>query len=285
MSPSECPAAAHGQTQIWDSSRSLDACPFLRDRPTGDCSAACVPVSVAGNTVGVVHATAPDEHPPAAATVDRFELIARRAGERIGMLRAFARTEAQAHTDPLTGLMNRRSLEEHVRDLTTEGRGYVAAYGDLDHFKQLNDVFGHDAGDQALRLFARVLRDAVRPGDLTARYGGEEFVVVLPDCTITDAYTVVDRIRDRLKHAHDGSSVPPYTVSFGMAASRPERTFSETLEQADAALLGAKAQGRDRVVVTGSDRSSFPLPGEAESAPASANGDATVAAPAPAANA
>jgi diguanylate cyclase (GGDEF)-like protein len=269
MSPSECPAAARGQTQVWDSSRSLDACPFLRDRPAGECSAACIPVSVAGNTVGVVHATAPDRHPPDDTTVDRFELVAARAGERIGMLRAFARSEAQAHTDPLTGLMNRRSLEERLRDLTANAREYVVAYGDLDHFKQLNDVFGHDAGDQALRLFARVLRDAVRPDDVTARYGGEEFVIVLPDIAVPEARTVVERVRERLATAREGSSIPPFTVSFGIAASRPERTFSETLEVADAALLDAKATGRDRVVVAGTQVTSDAgrLPAVAEPAP------------------
>jgi diguanylate cyclase (GGDEF)-like protein len=200
-----------------------------------------------------VHATAPDEHPPPARTVDRYELIARRAGERIGMLRAFARSETQAHTDPLTGLMNRRSLEEQVRDLTADGASYVVAYGDLDHFKQLNDVHGHDAGDQALRLFARVLRDGVRPADVVARYGGEEFVVVLPGIAIPDAHVVVNRIRGRLQDAQSGTGAPSFTVSFGLAASRPERTFSETLESADAALLDAKAAGRNRVVVAGAD--------------------------------
>jgi diguanylate cyclase (GGDEF)-like protein len=226
-------------------------------------------VSVAGNTVGVVHATAPDRHPPDDTTVDRFELVAARAGERIGMLRAFARSEAQAHTDPLTGLMNRRSLEERLRDLTANAREYVVAYGDLDHFKQLNDVFGHDAGDQALRLFARVLRDAVRPDDVTARYGGEEFVIVLPDIAVPEARTVVERVRERLATAREGSSIPPFTVSFGIAASRPERTFSETLEVADAALLDAKATGRDRVVVAGTQVTSDAgrLPAVAEPAP------------------
>ena len=158
-----------------------------------------MPISIGGKTIGVVHATAPDHQPPGEQTIGKIELIARKVGERVGMLRAFMRSETQAHTDPLTGLMNRRSLEEKVRALTADGTTYVAAYGDLDHFKQLNDVHGHDAGDQALRLFARVLRDAVRPHDLTARYGGEEFVVVLPDCTVSDAYAVVNRLRQRAR--------------------------------------------------------------------------------------
>ncbi len=256
-SPTECPAASWGQTQIWNSSTALDACPHLQSRPDGECSAVCVPVSLGGKTVGVVHSTAPDMHPPADQVVAKIELIARKVGERIGMLRAFARSETQAHTDPLTGLMNRRSLEEELRDVVSEGP-YVTAYGDLDHFKQLNDVYGHDAGDQALRLFARVLRQTVRPKDLTARYGGEEFVVVLPQCSVADAFAVVDRIREALALAQLTATGPRFTVSFGIAASQSHHSFSETLEAADAALLDAKTKGRDRVVVAGADEKSIP---------------------------
>jgi diguanylate cyclase (GGDEF)-like protein len=253
MSPLECPAASWGQTQVWSSSTALDACPYLQGRSYGACSAACVPVSIGGNAVGVVHAIGPDERPPEPDVVGTVTMIARKVGERVGMLRAFERSETQAHTDPLTGLMNRRNLEAQVRELSDRGHSYVAAYGDLDHFKQLNDVHGHDAGDRALRLFARVLRDTVRPNDLTSRYGGEEFVVVLPDCSMDDAFVVIDRIRERLALAQVSGVVPRFTVSFGIAPSRPELTFSEVLESADAALLRAKATGRDRVVVSGED--------------------------------
>jgi diguanylate cyclase (GGDEF)-like protein len=251
MSPTECPATVRGQTQIWVSSADLDACPYLADRASGACSAVCVPVSIAGNTVGVVHATHTDGHPLDSQTVADVELISRKAGERIGMLRLLSRSETQAHTDPLTGLMNRRSLEVQVRDLVATGIPYVAAYGDLDLFKQLNDVYGHDAGDRALRLFARVLRDSMRPNDIPARYGGEEFVVVIPECTVADAYAILDRLRERLAAEQLGGAVPPFTVSFGLAASHPEMTFSETVERADAALLEAKSQGRDRIVIDG----------------------------------
>jgi diguanylate cyclase (GGDEF)-like protein len=251
MTPHDCPAATWGQTQVWPSSTALDACPYIRDRATGECSGVCVPVSISGNTIGVVHATGPAWEPPPEANVGQVELLARKVGERVGMLRAFERSEAQAHTDPLTGLLNRRSLEEKVRTLVDGGHSYAIAYGDLDHFKQLNDVHGHDAGDQALRLFARVMRDAVRPEDLTARWGGEEFVVVLPDCSVGDAYAVVNRLRERLARVQAGSHLPRFTASFGVTVSRPEDTFSQSLELADGALLKAKAAGRDRVVISG----------------------------------
>jgi diguanylate cyclase (GGDEF)-like protein len=251
MSPDECPATNRGQTQKWQSNTALDTCPYLRNRDTGPCSAVCVPVSIAGKTIGVFHATGPDHDPPDPSTTGDLELIARKTGERIGILRAFSRTEAQARTDPLTGLLNRRSLEGAVRDLTAEAHPYAVAYGDLDHFKLLNDVHGHDTGDRALRLFARVLRDSVRPNDIAARYGGEEFVVVLPDCAITDAHAVIDRVRTRLGDAQRGGTVPSFTVSFGLAPGDVNLAFGEIVEQADAALLRAKAEGRDRVVLAG----------------------------------
>jgi diguanylate cyclase (GGDEF)-like protein len=264
LTPTECPAATFGQTQIWPSSSALDACPHLQGRPDGECSALCVPMGIGGKTVGVVHATGPDLGPPDSNAVVRVELIARKVGERVGMLRAFMRSETQAHTDPLTGLLNRRSLEDKVRGIVEIGRTYVAVYADLDHFKQLNDVHGHDAGDQALRLFARVMRETVRPDDLVARYGGEEFVIILPEMQISDAYAAINRLRERLESAQASGSGPRFTASFGVTAARPENTFTQTLEIADAALLKAKATGRDRIVISG-------VPGsdpEASAAPA-----------------
>jgi diguanylate cyclase (GGDEF)-like protein len=251
MDPDECPATSRGQTQTWPTSTALDTCPHLRNRDTGPCSAVCVPVSIAGKAVGVLHAVGVDHDPPNLSTTADLELIARKSGERIGMLRTFSRTEAQARTDPLTGLLNRRSLEASVRGLTADAHAYAIAYGDLDHFKLLNDIHGHDTGDRALRLFARVLRDSVRPNDIAARYGGEEFVVVLPECTIADACSVIDRVRVRLADSQRGGIVPSFTVSFGLAPGDPDLTFEEIVEQADTALLKAKAEGRDRVVIAG----------------------------------
>ena len=128
---------------------------------------------------------------------------------------------------------------------------FVVAYADLDHFKDLNDLHGHDTGDRALRLFARVLRDCVRPLDIPARYGGEEFVVLLPDCAIIDAQVVAERLRSRLSEVLAGGSVPPFTVSVGLAAAEAGEAMTEVIDRADAALLDAKRLGRNRVVASG----------------------------------
>ncbi len=249
VSPNDCPATTRGHTMQFASSDMLSACPYLQDRPTGTCSAVCVPVSIAGRTVGVRHATGPNHTLPAAGDLENLELSARRAAERIALLRTFERSETQARTVPLTGLLNRRSLENQVRDLTNDGVPYALAYGDLDHFKILNDTHGHETGDQALRLFSRIMRDSVRPTDLVARYGGEEFVVILPDCGADTATIVLERIREQLAIALTSGRVPTFTVSFGLATSADAPTFDETLAVADQALLTAKTAGRNRVHV------------------------------------
>jgi diguanylate cyclase (GGDEF)-like protein len=244
--PQECPATSRTQTFEFPSSTQLAACPYLRDRGVV-CGAVCVPVSIAGKSIAVLHAVGAAGEPDRDA-IETLSLVARRAGERLGSLRAFARTEEQARTDPLTGLLNRRSLEHDVQALVEDQRPFVVAYGDVDHFKRLNDLHGHDTGDRALRLFSRVLRDCVRPTDLPARYGGEEFVIVLPEADVSVAVAVVERFREALALELAAGQLPGFTVSFGVAAAAPGHAFGETVDAADAALLQAKAQGRNRVV-------------------------------------
>ncbi|MGZ8753195.1 MAG: GGDEF domain-containing protein, partial [Acidimicrobiia bacterium] len=145
-------------------------------------------------------------------------------------------------------LLNRRSLENRVRDLVANGTSYVVAYGDLDQFKDLNDTHGHEAGDRSLRLFARVLRDSIRPVDIPARFGGEEFLIVLPDCSLEDATAVMERVREQLALALASGAVPGFTVSFGVAPGDPRTRFDEVVAHADSALYAAKQSGRNRVV-------------------------------------
>jgi len=249
VSPLDCPAATVGHALLFPTSRALNACPYLKDRPSGECSASCRPVSIAGRTVGVTHAVGPDMVPPTSAAIETLNFTSRRGSERIAMIRAFATSETQAHTDPLTGLLNRRSLENAIRDLRYDGIPYTLAYGDLDRFKTLNDTYGHDAGDQALRLFARVLVDSLRPNDIAARYGGEEFVIVLPDCGTDVAAGILERVRERLASALAASHVPTFTVTFGVASTAHAPDFDGIVATADRALLDAKAGGRNRVTI------------------------------------
>jgi diguanylate cyclase (GGDEF)-like protein len=259
VSPADCPATQRGHTLRFPSSRDLNACPYLVGRASGELSAGCVAISFTGQSSGVVHATGPDGVPPTDRDVGYLELTSRHASERIAMLRAFEKSEVQARTDPLTGLWNRRSLENRINELQRDGTPYTLAYGDLDHFKLLNDTYGHEAGDQALRLFSRVLRDSVRPSDITARYGGEEFVVVLPECDVETAATILERLRERLLLSLVAGRTPAFTVSFGIASSLDADTFDEVVATADRALLRAKTNGRNRTVLASEPAVSAPL--------------------------
>jgi diguanylate cyclase (GGDEF)-like protein len=250
--PQDCPAASNGQSRTFNDSTDLDACPCLRTRGEGRW-AVCVPISMAGRTTGVMHAEGPTAVPPPPAMRYELELVARKTGDRIGALRILARSESQARLDPLTGLSNRRTLERRILETTADGAPFVVAFLDLDHFKHINDTHGHDTGDRALRLFGRVLRDSVRPRDITARYGGEEFIVVLPDGALPEARAVVERVRNQLDLALATGGVPAFTISAGLAASMPGEPIDEVIARADSMLLRAKLEGRNRIVSFGDD--------------------------------
>jgi diguanylate cyclase (GGDEF)-like protein len=246
--PWSCPAVRRGRTMVFADSGELDACPRLRDRPAGPCSSLCVPVTVLGTPMGVIHTTAGLDDPPEPAERSALEAIAEQAGSRIGVLRAMATSELQATTDPLTGLLNRRSLEEQLGELADRGARFTVAFCDLDHFKRLNDTHGHEAGDRALRCFARLLRSAVRDTDIVCRYGGEEFVVLFPDTDAAQAEPVMGRLAEALETAVLAGEVPELTVSVGIADWTTASEPTEAIRQADGAMFQAKQAGRDQIV-------------------------------------
>jgi diguanylate cyclase (GGDEF)-like protein len=256
--PWSCPAVRRSRTLSFADSHHLDACPRLKDRD-GACSALCVPVTVLGTPMGVLHVTGPSGAPPTGHTRDGLEALAEQAGSRIGVLRAMAASELQATTDPLTGLLNRRSLEAELSRLRDHGVEYSVAFLDLDHFKQLNDTFGHETGDRALRSFARLVRRAVRDADLVCRYGGEEFVVVMPEADATESRPVLERIVRSLADAVASGDVPPFTVSAGLADSGLADDATDVIRHADEAMFRAKQQGRDRIVIACEDDDVAPL--------------------------
>ena len=248
-SPDRCIAARRGQTQTFPDSAALDACPKLRNRPGGQCGAVCVPVAIGGRTVGVLHVVhGAGEQPVSNETVKHLEIVAKQVGGRIGTHRMVSESQAQASTDSLTGLLNRRTLENNVRSMRASGLQYAVVMADLDHFKLVNDTHGHDAGDRALRSFAAVMRSTLRPQDLISRWGGEEFVMVLPGATEHDALAVSERIRENLALATQRGDLDGVTVSLGIAYD-PQCAFSEVLQRADTALHDAKTLGRNRSVV------------------------------------
>lgn len=160
---------------------------------------------------------------------------------------------AQALTDDLTGLFNRRHFERRLsgtlQDEHQRGGPTSLVYFDIDDFKSINDMFGHGAGDQALRDFAEVLRAQIRQGDIACRTGGEEFCLVLPNTSLDDAEQLAWRVVDTVRSASLGPR-GDLTVSAGVATSpRSSAGFEHLVRDADHHLLRAKREGRDRVVV------------------------------------
>lgn len=157
----------------------------------------------------------------------------------------------KANHDPLTGLLNRRGLDlvtDRMFAATRRAPQPVAALMmDLDHFKKINDGFGHAAGDRVLEAFAKLVSAQLRAGDIFARMGGEEFIALLPDCDAATATAVAERIRDGFAKA---TSRPQVTVSIGVATDAASRiAISDLIRHADAALYQAKMDGRNRVAV------------------------------------
>jgi two-component system cell cycle response regulator len=162
-----------------------------------------------------------------------------------------------AITDALTGLNNRRYLDTHLNTLVERSikrdRPLSVLITDIDHFKAINDVDGHEGGDDILSDFARRVRGAVRGADLACRYGGEEFVVIMPDTTLDVAAQVAERLRDAVAAAPFQDLPPaanvPVTTSVGIAALEPNgEDVASLLRRADQALYRAKSSGRNRVV-------------------------------------
>ena len=162
-----------------------------------------------------------------------------------------------AVTDALTGLYNRRYMESHadalVERAAARGKPLTVLIIDIDHFKAVNDTYGHDAGDDVLREFSDRLRSCIRGIDLACRYGGEEFVVVMPDTDLGIANKVAERIRRRVAAEafpiDRGSRNVEVTISIGLASRiGPQDNSALIMKRADAALYLAKRNGRNRVV-------------------------------------
>jgi two-component system, cell cycle response regulator len=163
------------------------------------------------------------------------------------------RLEAAARTDVLTGLLNRRGFEEtfetELERAKRSGRELSLIVGDLDHFKELNDLLGHSAGDHALERVADVLNSTKRRIDSAARIGGEELALVLPETDEHEAYMLAERLRLAVREAFFDRELP-LTISFGVAMYPKHGHTAETLFQAgDQALYAAKELGRDRTVI------------------------------------
>lgn len=215
----------------------------------------CIPLTALGEIVGLLHLeTAVGNHTSQA---DRLylELLAENVGLAVANLQLRHRLVGMAKRDALTGLMNRRSLDETLNRLVDEPAAPLACLMiDIDHFKRFNDQFGHDAGDAVMQYVARILSEVVTGRGDVFRFGGEEFTVLLPGSTAADAERIAEQLRQSVESSplsYRGRLLDPVTISLGISTSPQDGTVSSVLERADRALLSAKRNGRNRWVKDG----------------------------------
>lgn len=191
------------------------------------------------------------------------KLIADALGVVVKSLFLIEETKQLALTDGLTGLYNRRHatkrLEEEIARARRNNKGLCVAMCDVDHFKAINDEFGHSSGDRVLQQIANSLTEYVRRNDIVARWGGEEFLVIFSEIKLTAARIVAERLRGRLANTAQVEGGPEsISVSIGLSMLGPDVTADALIEQADQALYRAKARGRNRVEVAGEERRNKP---------------------------
>ncbi len=263
-SPFSCVAVRSGSAVTFASSTALDACPHLRNRGVAPCSAVCVPVTFMGRAIGVIHAVGVEDQVPHVNEIEALSMLSTQAGARIGMLRTMVRTQEQASTDSLTGLINRRTFQTRIRALRRNNTRFVLVMADIDHFKKVNDTYGHETGDRALKTFCEVAKSSLRETDLMARWGGEEFAFAFRDLDATQARDVIDRIRLELSARLSTSDLPGFTASFGIVAADCCASLEDAVRLADDSLYQAKAQGRNCSVIASTETT---IPGTATAQP------------------
>ncbi|MCY9836969.1 sensor domain-containing diguanylate cyclase [Aeromonas media] len=159
-----------------------------------------------------------------------------------------------SHTDPMTGLLNRRAMQQSLDEYLLQPKPLSVIALDIDHFKQINDNFGHDVGDEVIVSLAQLMQQDVRPDGALCRSGGEEFLLLLPNVTLAQAALIAERLRLKVA-SHEMATAGRITISLGVAhwPGHEQSALATVLKQADESLYEAKRQGRNRVVVTEAD--------------------------------
>ena len=255
MAPADCWALRRGQPHGVDDAAAGHVCPHVRvTEAEPGARTLCVPMAAQGETLGMVYFSGPG------AESDQRRVLAVALVEQLSLalsnLRLQETLRTQSIRDPLTGLFNRRYLEESLpRELARCGRrGQPLALLmlDVDHFKRFNDAHGHDGGDALLVELGRLLQASCRSEDIACRFGGEEFTLILPEVDPAAARQRAEEIRTRIEElrvVHLHAALSPVTASIGYSAFPHDGTApADLLRSADAALYRAKAGGRNRVM-------------------------------------
>lgn len=178
--------------------------------------------------------------------------------EAVVLREELERLKHESQTDGLTGLLNRKALEQTLQDLDHQPDDieepccdYSILMLDIDHFKGINDNYGHVLGDQVIKKVAQTIKNGVRGNDMVARYGGEEYLVLLPDTPAAGARVVAESIRSaieklRLVEKKSERKIPPFTISVGTATRKADEFSEDVIERADRCLYFSKRNGRNR---------------------------------------
>jgi len=258
--PADCWALRRGRVHAVSSQDNAMLCAHVARHGAPAPAYICAPMMAQGETLGLLYLQAlPAADAPLS---DAKQQLAAAVAEQIALalsnLKLRETLRQQSVRDPLTGLYNRRFLEEaldrEIARLERKTLPLSLLMIDVDHFKSFNDTFGHEAGDAVLRDLGGILQRYVRGGDIACRFGGEEFTVVLPEADLDTARQRAEILREavrELRLVHDGKSLGAVTLSVGVACF-PEhgRRREHLLQAADAALYAAKDAGRNQVVVS-----------------------------------
>jgi len=214
--------------------------------------------AAAGNDPRPIIAKLVDELSKATQRAAALEASFAATSEELDSIRdSLKAAEQRSNTDALTGLANRHSMDEFLRLSQIAAMEKDEALSvfliDIDHFKKFNDDYGHQVGDQVLRLVAKVLQEGVREVDLAARYGGEELIAVLPGADLEACTAAAERVRTRIAEARltrraTGKEIGSITVSIGVAQFRLAESADAMIERCDRGLYRAKRLGRNRTV-------------------------------------
>jgi diguanylate cyclase (GGDEF)-like protein len=262
FSVQDCWALRRGQLHWTHGARTGLLCQHISGPAESIFPYMCIPLVAHGETVGLLFlqrlGTTAQAQGGRIAPESKLQL-ASALGEEVSLALANLKLRdtlrQQSLRDPLTGLYNRRFLEEYLVHerlrATRKNRPLSVIMLDIDHFKRVNDTFGHDAGDAVLRRMGLVLQGHVRGSDIACRIGGEEFALLLPEASLVIAYQRAERILDTVRHMqikHRGQTLGAITVSLGVAAFPKHGDTPEALiRAADQALYQAKQGGRNKL--------------------------------------
>ncbi|MDB5453188.1 MAG: putative diguanylate cyclase with and domain, partial [Caulobacteraceae bacterium] len=249
--PTDCWGLRRGRPHISNGENHDISCPHIADPQV---RSMCVPLTAQGDTIGLLYfEERPDVAQPQDAQRIFLELMSENIALALANLRLRERLKTLVVRDGLTGLYNRRSLDETLnRYATTTGDQLACLMVDIDHFKQFNDNFGHDAGDAVMQHVAQIMLEVLGDAGHAYRFGGEEFTILLPGLDETAALDRAEALRRQIAEAplaHHGRMLGRITVSVGLAVAPDDGPPATLLKRADAALLQAKSLGRNRTVV------------------------------------